>query len=1020
MKKNSTLFLACLFACSALFASNDTVRILGIGNSFTMDAMEDHLQPIMSSMNQPSTMAYPYRGGTTLQQHDSWKNRMDTMPYNYYEWYQEQFFVGGDRSANLTLSVEKRPWDYVVIQTDHAQAGKFASYDPYLTRLIDFIKTHCSNKNVKIGLYMTWAYDSISTYSGFSRYKYDTQIMYDSIISAVTKVMQNHKDIDFLIPVGTAIQNARTSYKGHTMNRDGYHLNYDHGRYIASLCWASVICGFNPDSVPFYPSNISEYCANMCKAAVKGAIALPYDTTSLRKDFGKSESGSDAADESRLGRVTFNGLSVPIVEGQYEYMVKINTALTGKVTMYSFPLSTKAEQNITDEAGADIKRDPKNYGYFPLDAPQLGKTVTYTNRVIAEDLKHTTTYTFHLVGATEQDLVYTISSLSDLKDFAQTVNGGQYSLKAELTRDINLDIQKQDCWKTPIGTIEHPYTGTFDGKGYALENFNIYSNGDSAMWQMSSLGLFGAIRGATIKNLTLTSREHDECYFLKPSNGVTNLKACGVLVGWMANSVISRCNLDVNVYSTMKCPTGAMVGLEVGTYGRSIIDRCEVKGIWRARQTNYYAAYVGQANNVAISNSSSHVQMPLQTNHSAHIAGFVGLAQSSESGRMITLQNCYFAGSILDKRVESGIEAELVDAYLGAFVSYAKYANTFMDNCYYLDGSCLKVVAAYNNHPIELTASRFAASSLTDSTLVKKLGGAFVQGEDYPVIGEQEASMVERFTKYEDNSWKGSADPVAVKNGDLCDWEVFHARRRITDRDYLASGEHATWFANTGDGYIKTNTAWEGGVKTISFRYNKYEVNVADLQFTIKVGTEKDVVNAMQVPGTTRSNFDYEYTHRFGVKENAVITLAGTGNKVIHVGHIAITPYLRYITPMDSVKLPTSSYDCTSSQLLINNTMGEGEVVYEIVSDETGMALMENGILDLTHVTYNGDIVVRASWNNGLVSTFFTLRVMGGLIPTSANAPKGHAGHGAGKIMKNNHLYIVRDQKYYDILGTQK
>jgi len=704
MMKNCTLLLVCLCVSSVLLANSDTIRILGIGNSFTMDAMEQHLQPIMAAMHQPAILAYPYRGGTTLQEHDRWKERTDTMPYNYCEWRDGVLTKGGDRSANLITSITKEPWDYIVFQTDHAIAGKISAYEPYLTNLITYAKQHCSNRQVKIALYMTWAYDSVSTYTGFRHYGYHTNAMYDSIIHCVQQVMQHHPNIDLLIPVGTAIQNGRTSYKGHSMNRDGYHLNYNHGRYISSLCWSGVLCGFDPDSVSYSPETISEYCARMCRAAVKGALKQPYDTTSLRAEFGKRESEHQPQDESRLQRVTFNGLSVPLVEGQYVYTVKINTALLGKVAMHSFPISAKAEQNITNAAGADIPRDAHTYGYFPLDAPTLGKTVTYTNKVIAEDLKHSTTYTFCLVGAEEKDLVYTIGSREDLQDFATAVNGGQYGLNAELVKDVVLDMDKQACWRTPIGTIEHPYTGTFDGKGYMLRGFNIYNRNDVEFWAMTSLGLFGAIRDATIRNLTLSTM--DECYFLKPGTGdpTTHLTCCGVLTGWMAHSTISNCQFDCDVYSTMKCPCGTICGKEDGAYGRSIIDQCEVKGKWRARQTSYYAGFVGQANNVTISNSSSHVRMPLETDHAAHIAGFVGYALSGETGRMVTLQNCHFAGYIHDDRVKKG--ATTVNTpYLASFISCVRGANSHMENCHYLANSSPNIVAAYSEHTEVLTAA---------------------------------------------------------------------------------------------------------------------------------------------------------------------------------------------------------------------------------------------------------------------------------------------------------------------------
>jgi len=556
----SKIFLLILLTGITL-ASAQPVRILGIGNSFTVDALEQHFQPILDAHGDSAIVGYPYRGGTWLSQHDAWSSRTDTMPYNYREFRYGKYTTTGLSTYNLTMAITHEPWDYVILQSDHDSVGKYASYEPYLTHLVDFIQTNCTNPHVKIGFYMTWAYDSISTYGSFKLYKNNTQIMYDSVIACAQRVMQNHPNF-FLIPCGTAVQNARTSYIGQKLNRDGYHLNYNYGRYIASLSWYKAIFGIEPDSVLYAPSSISDYCASMCRAAVREAYKTPYAVTSLKAEFGKSEEESQPADESRLKRVTFNGLNIPIVEGIYEYNVPVDAAITPSVTMYSFPRSQKAEQNITDSKGADIERDPSKYGYFPLPTPALGDTLTYTNRILAEDLVSTTSYVFHLIGSASADLIYTISSREDMEDFAKAVNAGSYGLNAELTCSFSMDHTKQDCWVTPIGTPTHPYTGTFDGQGYNISGFNIYSVDREDLYALEAVGLFGAIQNATIKNLGLEGTE--ESYFNRPSTGLTNKNAyCGILCGWMANSTIARCHVSCPIFTNLEKPVGYICGYDL-------------------------------------------------------------------------------------------------------------------------------------------------------------------------------------------------------------------------------------------------------------------------------------------------------------------------------------------------------------------------------------------------------------------------------------------------------------------------
>ena len=60
--------------------------------------------------------------------------------------------------------------------------------------------------------------------------------MYNAIIETTQSFILPNSQFSMIVPVGTAIQNARTSYLGDNLNRDGTHLDYGIGRYIAALC----------------------------------------------------------------------------------------------------------------------------------------------------------------------------------------------------------------------------------------------------------------------------------------------------------------------------------------------------------------------------------------------------------------------------------------------------------------------------------------------------------------------------------------------------------------------------------------------------------------------------------------------------------------------------------------------------------------------------------------------------------------------------------------------------------------
>lgn len=90
---------------------------------------------------------------------------------------------------------------------------------------------------------------------------------------------------------------------------------------------------------------------------------------------------------------------------------------------------------------------------------------------------------------------YIIVNASQLAHFASRVNGGEdfKDKRIELKSDIDL------CgiaW-TPIGTREHPFSGTFMGRGHTVSGLNIQSK------DASDQGFFGCIKDAFVFNLVL-------------------------------------------------------------------------------------------------------------------------------------------------------------------------------------------------------------------------------------------------------------------------------------------------------------------------------------------------------------------------------------------------------------------------------------------------------------------------------------------------------------------------------------
>ena len=117
--------LLLIIGCACMYA--EPVRILGIGNSFTVDALEQHFQPLLTAEGVDAVIGYPYRGGTWLSQHDAWSNRTDTLPYNYKKFKGGNHSTSGEASYSLKMAMQDEPWDWVIIQSDHDSAGIYQS-----------------------------------------------------------------------------------------------------------------------------------------------------------------------------------------------------------------------------------------------------------------------------------------------------------------------------------------------------------------------------------------------------------------------------------------------------------------------------------------------------------------------------------------------------------------------------------------------------------------------------------------------------------------------------------------------------------------------------------------------------------------------------------------------------------------------------------------------------------------------------------------------------------------------------
>ena len=260
---------------SASAVQKDTLRILAIGNSFSDDAVEWYLHDIAAADGVVMIIGNMYIPGCSLERHLG-NSRTGSTDYSYRK-------IGSDGVRRVTpgycleeaLADEK--WDYVTMQQSSPISGIFSTWEASLPQLYDHLRARV---DARFAIHQTWAYEQTSTHKGFVNYDNDQMKMYNAIVDAVDKAA-DLIGVDIIIPVGTAVQNARTSFIGDHLTRDGYHLSPTIGRFIASCTWYCRLTGRKLRRNSFRPEGIEPEMVNVAHRAAEAAVRRPGKVKSM-------------------------------------------------------------------------------------------------------------------------------------------------------------------------------------------------------------------------------------------------------------------------------------------------------------------------------------------------------------------------------------------------------------------------------------------------------------------------------------------------------------------------------------------------------------------------------------------------------------------------------------------------------------------------------------------------------------------------------------------------------------------
>lgn len=327
VRKNT--FTALLIALMLLLTGSvaeaqQVIRVLAIGNSFSEDAVEQNLYELAHEAGYELIIGNAYRGGQGLSSHWNVVSKHEA-DFEYRK------VVNGKRTNKTKVLlddiVKDEPWDIITFQQVSQDAGRYDTYKPYLQNLIDYVKGIATGKNVRYGFHQTWAYAQNSTHSGFIKYARNQKRMYNAICDATQKALADHLSLTFVVPSGTAIQNARTSGLDDNLNRDGYHLDYGVGRYTAACTWLEMLTGVSPTTITWRPDNVTAGQAYLARLSAHDAVQQPYTITD-------EPSGIDTLCISMFGSSVAYGTGA---HDNHGYAWRFNNLLTDRFNSHESP-----------------------------------------------------------------------------------------------------------------------------------------------------------------------------------------------------------------------------------------------------------------------------------------------------------------------------------------------------------------------------------------------------------------------------------------------------------------------------------------------------------------------------------------------------------------------------------------------------------------------------------------------------------------------------------------------------------
>lgn len=230
-------------------------------------------------------------------------------------------------------------------------------------------------------------------------------------------------------------------------------------------------------------------------------------------------------------------------------------------------------------------------------------------------------------GNGSADSPYLIKNANDLAAIAYYTEKGVSFANVYFKMTANIDLSAYDNW-TPIGTIDYHFEGVFDGGGKTISSLKINAA------ENNRLGLFGNIKNATIRNLTIDA-----------GSSITGGDWVGAFAAYCDRGcVLSNLTNKASV-NGVEC-VGGIVG---NTNGTNSFLNCsnygKIVSIYKdeARKLSFVGGIVGYIHNGVVDGCSNFGDV---SGNGHRVAGLIAWGAGKEGSTKLVISNCTNNGNV--------------------------------------------------------------------------------------------------------------------------------------------------------------------------------------------------------------------------------------------------------------------------------------------------------------------------------------------------------------------------------------